>query len=543
MARIESDTTPRDRGRTLRRSRNLRANGRHAEPAGSARRRDDLWRAGACDLVRQWRIPAGALRNSEASPILCALGSTSPRLGCFCWRLRAGSRPYLRNRPSSSRACVGCGIHARDSRLDLGISRVLQGRANRIDCPALHHHSRSGRGHLPPIRGFPGRLLGPRRRVGRRGRSERIPELRRYDGRYCLFIGCSASASQFCVRSANDRGPLLGPARHPSARNLRRALLAFRRAEARADDRYECARRLTPVGGCVKSRDGAADSSGMAVPVEFRIQRSWVALGKWLGFVALAMGLFSLAVPMFDAEVPWWLAVVSGSLGLAGAWWCMRLGYRPRLYSIELSDEGVRLPAENRWAPWSQLTDLAERLVLQRVDILDQTGSRFASLEYQLDGFSEALDRTIAGIRLLSPEQETFRRQVSSGPSLFGIVVGGLMVGFGIWQWFSSGAFSGLLLACIFVGVAGYDAMTEIWSVQLRREGLVIKRGPRTRIIPWNEIAGVELSLRPVGNGSQLLDVFLIHPSGTREHIRPLGSNPFHLKSRISHGLEASRTG
>ena len=80
--------------------------------------------------------------------------------------------------------------------------------------------------------------------------------------------------------------------------------------------------------------------------------------------------------------------------------------------------------------------------------------------------------------------------------------------------------------------------MSEIWAVQLRPEGLRIQRGPHRRIIPWHDIASVELSLRPIGHGNQLLDVFLVHKSGFRERIRPLGSNPFHLKARLAAKLD-----
>ena len=182
----------------------------------------------------------------------------------------------------------------------------------------------------------------------------------------------------------------------------------------------------------------------MSKPVEFQLERSWIALSRWVGLLGLAVAAFLFLTPLLDGEVAWRLAAGVGSCALVAALYCLRVGFQPSHYSIELSDDGVRVPAEGRWAPWSQLGGLSERLLLQRVDILDLTGARFASLEYQLAGFSDALERTMAGMRVESPDQDVFRRQIATGPALFGIASASAMVVLGGWLWLSRGALSGL---------------------------------------------------------------------------------------------------
>jgi hypothetical protein len=275
--------------------------------------------------------------------------------------------------------------------------------------------------------------------------------------------------------------------------------------------------------------------------MEFHLERSFTRLSKWAGYAALLTAAFFLAGPIVDPDTTWWLTVPSGGLALAGAIFCLRLAYQPRHYSIQLSDDGIRIPSDGRWAPWSQLGGLSERPLLHRVDILDRSGERFASLEYQLAGFSAALERTVAGLQLQFPNQVLFRRVIASWAALFGVVLPAAMAVFGACFWTSSGNLTGLLLAFLMVGVVGYDALSEIWSVELTRQGVKLRRGLRTEIAPWHDIADVELSLRDVGRGSQRLEVFLIRNSGRRERIRPIGCNPFLLKSRMAQELALAR--
>lgn len=279
----------------------------------------------------------------------------------------------------------------------------------------------------------------------------------------------------------------------------------------------------------------------MAEPLEFNLERSWTRLSKWVGYATLLLAAFFLAGPLFDPEFTWWLALPAGGLALAGALFCLRLAYKPGHYSIQLSDDGVRVPHDGRWAPWSQLGGLSERPFLHRVDILDRNGVRFASLEYQLADFSVALERTIAGLQLPFSNQALFRRRVAASTALFGIALPAAMIVFGGSVWASSGNLSGLLLAVLMVGAICYDALTEIWSVELIPEGVRIRRGPRSEVVPWNDIAGVDLSLHDLGRGSQRLEVFLTRHSGRRERIRPFGSDPFHLRSRIAQEVALAR--
>ena len=281
----------------------------------------------------------------------------------------------------------------------------------------------------------------------------------------------------------------------------------------------------------------------MTEPVEFRVDRGWVALFQVGGIAALAVAGFAFSSPWLDAEVSWWMAGGIGVFALAAAASSFRAGFQPKSYSVQMSDDGVRLPSEGRWAPWSQIAGLKERLFLQRVDLIDRSGARFASLEYQLERFSEALETAVAGMRVEVPDQDVFRRAISSPPVLIGLVAGVGLCAFGTWYWLARGETSGLLLAAILIGALGYEAMTEIWSVSLLPEGVQIQRGPRKQLVPWRDVAKVELDLRHAGRGSQLLDVFLVQTSGARERIRPMGANPFHLKARLADRLTRTRAG
>lgn len=280
----------------------------------------------------------------------------------------------------------------------------------------------------------------------------------------------------------------------------------------------------------------------MASPVEFQIQRSWVLLSKGVGVICLALALGFLATPFVDPDFAWWLAAPGAVVLLAASLGSLRIGFQSARYAIELSEDGIRLPLQGRWAPWSQLSRLVERPVRQRVDILDLGGSCFASLEYQLAHFAEALERTLAGIPQSLPPQDTFRRRFTSGAVLLTLVVLAALFALGAALWLYRGEQSGLLLDAVLVGVLGVRALTEIGSVRLLPEGLAVRRGLRNERIPWAEIASVEFGLRQIGHGNQILDVFVTRPGGARKRIRPPGADPFLLKARIAERLARERT-
>ena len=270
---------------------------------------------------------------------------------------------------------------------------------------------------------------------------------------------------------------------------------------------------------------------------KYRIHRSWTALGKLLGILLFGLALFILVIPLFDKETPWWLALPVGIFLLASSFWLLRLGFKPGVYSVKLSDEGVQGYAENIWRSWSQIANVLDRPILNRIDLIDHAGVRVGSLEYQLADFPEALETVLTHVNLTFPPQDVFRRKVAAGSRLIIGAILAVIVGFGLWGWFIEGELAGLFISALLVGAAGFDALTQLWSVSIKPDGVLIRRGARTLLVPWREIAEVELALRPIGSGNQMLDVFLVAPTGVYQHIRPLGSNPFQLKERISKKL------
>ncbi len=258
-------------------------------------------------------------------------------------------------------------------------------------------------------------------------------------------------------------------------------------------------------------------------------------MGKVAGWLALAVATVALVLPLLVVDVGWQaaapFALGFGALGL----FCLRAGYRSIDYAIELSEDGIRRPADGRWEPWSRLTSLRERRFLNRLDVLDESGSRFCSLAYHLDGFGDALEFTLEHLALLPPERDSFGRP---GPGVIFVGVLALLAAPWVVVWLFSGIAVVLLPSVILFGVGIGYVLLETWSVSLETEGLRIRRGYGSAVIPWGDIAKVELALRHIGRGRMMLDVVLFRRDGKRRSIRPVGANPFHLHGRIVQRLE-----
>ncbi len=267
----------------------------------------------------------------------------------------------------------------------------------------------------------------------------------------------------------------------------------------------------------------------------FELHHSWVVMGKVVGWLALAIAIVALVLPLLAVDTRWWAAALF-ALGFgASGLLCLRIGYRSIDYALELSEDGIRLPADGRWEPWSRLTNLRERRFLNRLDVLDESGSRFCSLVYHLDGFGDALELTLEHLALLPPERDRFGRPA---PGVIFVGVLALIAAPWIVVWLFSGIAVVLLPSVILFGVGIGYVLLETWSVSLETEGLKIRRGYGSDVIPWADIAKVELALRHIGSGRLMLDVVLVRRDGDRRSIRPVGANPFHLHGRIVQRLE-----
>jgi Zn-dependent protease with chaperone function len=256
-------------------------------------------------------------------------------------------------------------------------------------------------------------------------------------------------------------------------------------------------------------------------------------MAKLGGFFLLACAI----VPF--AEIGWgdasrWADGILVGVGvalLAAAWLALRLGFRPDRYSVELSDEGVRVPGRDRSASWSELAELRARPFLKRVDILDRSGRRFASLEYQLESFQEALDQTVESMRIRSPVQDVFRRSYRTPAAL---LAAGLLAGFGA-VWVDESSWH--LAAFVALAAAAWSAVAGVRSVSFARDGVVIRRALGSRKIHWYGVQEVRLAL---DDSQQHLDVLLQGRTEAGTSILPPGANPIHLWARARRLLGSS---
>lgn len=241
--------------------------------------------------------------------------------------------------------------------------------------------------------------------------------------------------------------------------------------------------------------------------------------------IAIALGLvFASRIASQSSPDPAVGAVGVVVLG-AAVWWLM--AFRPSTYAVELSNDGLRRPADGKWTPWSSAANLSERMVRQRVDILDRHGERLASLHYRLQSFADALEQTVAAVQLPVPNDATFRRSVNAWLAI------PVVAALGLWSATSGQALllPALVLAAIVV------AAIDIRSVTVAPEGITVRSFLRAKRFAWTEVMAVRFALRQVGRGKRMLDVRIESSSGRSTRVRPHGVDAFRLYARINEEL------
>jgi hypothetical protein len=274
--------------------------------------------------------------------------------------------------------------------------------------------------------------------------------------------------------------------------------------------------------------------------VRFQNPRSWVLLLRVGGLALLAAAFGCLALPAVEPEAPLPVLIGVAAVGIGLAIPTLRLGWRKRSTVIEIGSDGVTLPFESRWTPWSLISELKERPIRQCVELRDRSGACVATLEYRAEGFADALRRVLDRAPIAVPEQDAFGEGLGlrNRPGMVALVA---VIGLFAWiGWTADGA-GGLWIAAATVVAVGARALRDVNHVSLGTDGIAIRRGLRTSVCPWREVAQVELGLTPIGRGTLALDLFLVRTSGARERIRPAGANPIHLERRIAARLARAR--
>jgi len=291
----------------------------------------------------------------------------------------------------------------------------------------------------------------------------------------------------------------------------------------------ECSQDIGRWPAAIKLEPRRTDIPSMETTT-YEISRGWVRLARWCGYLLALVAIAYLAGHLFAPhEISLGLAsfgvVFFGGLALLS----LRLGHTPEVYSVEISDDGVRRTSSGEWIPWAGVVALRERPILNRIDLIGPGGPTGINLEYQLDSFQEALDHVLDRVRLEMPrDSQSFQRPLFSPSRLLALASTIGLSALGAWVWMDEGGWTGPLLILMMLGTLVHDSVSQVSAVILSTDSLTIQRGFRTTTHPFSEITSLKLALRSIGNGYHYLDVF-IETGGEQKPIRPAGSNPFQL--------------
>lgn len=261
----------------------------------------------------------------------------------------------------------------------------------------------------------------------------------------------------------------------------------------------------------------------------YEISRGWVRLARWCGYLHASFALAYLGGYLYAPdEIGLGLAILGVVLFGGFALLSIRVGHFPEVYAVEISEDGVRRTS-GAWIPWSDVVGLRERPILHRIDLIGRGGPTGITLEYQLEAFQEALDHVLGRVRLDIPHDSlSYRRPLFSWGRLFVLATTVGLSALGTWAWIIQGGRVGPLLIVMTLGALVHDGVSQISEVTLTSDSLAIRRGFRTTTFAIRDVTSARLQLRPAGNGSRYLDVFIdVH--GRPTPIRPAGSDPFLL--------------
>jgi hypothetical protein len=152
--------------------------------------------------------------------------------------------------------------------------------------------------------------------------------------------------------------------------------------------------------------------------------------------------------------------------------------------------------------------------LLSRIDILDQSGTRFASLEYQLDSFQEALDRVHSSLRLEPTARLAFRRGLGLRLPVLVAGIAGCVVLFHLYD-----PGQGVGLAALFLLLLWMELVFAVRSLSFSPFGIELREGLRTHRIPWFAVHDVAWRL---GNDWRS-DIVVTDNDGDDRSILPAG--------------------
>ena len=282
----------------------------------------------------------------------------------------------------------------------------------------------------------------------------------------------------------------------------------------------------------------------------FDLPRSYRRQQKALAAGSLAVALLVALAIAFEADLREKTALLALALGLLAFFggfglYALRISRRG-VHGVEIGRDGIRPLAggPSRQVSWAELAELRERPVLQRVELRTPGGEVRARLEFQLEGFEDALAAVVANVRP-APHLETRdgRLEVTQPPGQTTLLVIACVAALGFLVWhFDRVEFAvWLALPAVMAGAAFVDRFIVVRSVEVRDGRLLLHAAARRQEIELADVAGTQLRLRELGHGVTRLDLELRLADGTSRFVRPGAADPFALRRLVERGLEDLR--
>lgn len=228
----------------------------------------------------------------------------------------------------------------------------------------------------------------------------------------------------------------------------------------------------------------------------------------------LSLGLL-VTIPWLPDRLPVSVAVGSSAVLAALMVLCRFLFVQLERESVEITESGIRR-GDSPFIPWERLSDIRERPLVRRVELLDRAGAVLVRLPYEIEYFSDALENVL--------DQMDF--EPARGPFAAGrqspMVMGSLVVVLlGVSLWLSTGDPSPLFLILLAVlGPLAEWAEGPPTYVSVSADHIVVRRWRGE--LRYRTGAVTDVSFDP-----RTLDIVLSIGEGISVGVRPRGVNPF----------------
>jgi hypothetical protein len=260
-----------------------------------------------------------------------------------------------------------------------------------------------------------------------------------------------------------------------------------------------------------------------------------LAAGNLISTTTPGSGSASLKQPQQDSVslLCGALLAVSGIYGISV--FLIRKGY-----AIVVDEDGISYLRSDRKLRWTQIVGLRFRPILQRLDIIDSTGSNALTIECQVERFGELVDIIVAQV-VQHLRAVPLPRTIATKLSRNDLFIGAMILPFFGFAFHSHSrdqfiAFVAFALSCT-VFYLGYR-YSQLRYLTVTRDDITLVTGSHARAIPLSELKMAKLRLIVVGEGNRDLTVILILADGATIEARPLACDPFEILRTIETALD-----